>query len=455
MKKTFLAALLCIVLVSACTGAPAESQYLVEGREAFTNQEYSLALQQFKLAIEEHPDSVEAYSLAADILLRKHDYEGTIQLLQEGLQRTGNDVTLRLLIAEAFRNKGEYESALEHYRAAWEADKSSVRAWEGLVRSLAATGRTDELKEVVRTLPDNAPAHIMVQVYVLRGEENAAAALDAVDAGEYENLVTLMKESVQGLDGEQSNLAKTRLAYVMLQTGYHELVIPLMEEVIADNAFYETPYLYRGIALLERNNLTGAEADFRKVLELEPSTRDARLLLIRSLFEQGVTEEPMGIAAGMPVEQFTPEQREFLLDLLIRYEAYETAQGILDKLTAASVEFDNEMRLAALRISIEAGKFDAADQYAAALLDTEESDARYLAWAGYAKFKGGDKNAAVEQFTLAKAADRTNPWIYLFEGELAISNEDYGAAQELLDRAIDLDLGGEVTERAKQLRSQL
>lgn len=453
MKRLITLSLLLVFSISACTGQPVESEYLETGKAAFANHEYSLALQQFKLAIEEQPGNPEGYSLAADILLRKHNYQEVVSLLEQGIMRIDNPADLAVPLAEAYRNLGEYESAVTHYKTGLDVDPGNVTAWEGLVRSLGATGNTDELKAVVANLPDNDPVHQLVKTFVLRDQEDAASMLDGIEAtGTTGDLVEQMQTI---LSEELTNFSKTELAYIMLQAGYPEIIRDVVNEVIADNEFYETPYLYRGAALVSINMPVRAIDNFRKVLELDPDNIDAKILLAQSLYEQDTHEQATDYLRGLDILSLSSDQQEYVLSLLTEYKRFPLASSYIAALEGTEAGLSDDLVLLALQISVENAEFEKADNYSAQLLENADDNAQYLAWAGYVALKEDDKGKAEELFTLAKSADRTNPRIYLFEAELAISNEDYGAAQELLDRAVDLDLNGEITPKATSLRSQL
>ncbi|MFC1852606.1 tetratricopeptide repeat protein, partial [candidate division CSSED10-310 bacterium] len=78
-------------------------------------------------------------------------------------------------IAEAYRNNGEYEHAIEIYKQGLENHPNYISARVSLARTLIAVNRLDEAREelenVVRSVPDNLMGQkLLAEIYVSQGE---------------------------------------------------------------------------------------------------------------------------------------------------------------------------------------------------------------------------------------------------------------------------------------------
>ncbi len=130
-----------------------------------------------------HPRS-EAY----DIGLRAYvsgDYEKTLNYMQQVLQSEPDAPDVQYYIAEAQRQLGQFDQAIEMYEAIIETDSEFAPAYLGRVLAKLAQSPDalveDDLQQLIKLAPDYQPAYLeLASLQVRRGKpEQALETLDA------------------------------------------------------------------------------------------------------------------------------------------------------------------------------------------------------------------------------------------------------------------------------------
>ena len=118
MKKLIL--LLFIFLLTAC-GQSVE-KLNNRGNEAFVEQDYQAALEAYRSAQVEEPDTPEPYYNAANTFYRQDDYQQANLQVQQALRSAENN-----LAQSSFYNLGNTYFQSQHFEQAVEAYKQSLR----------------------------------------------------------------------------------------------------------------------------------------------------------------------------------------------------------------------------------------------------------------------------------------------------------------------------------------
>src|SRR3972149_5585549 len=113
MTKKILSLIFALILLAGCTQT-SENPYLVKGRNYLSSNNYSLALEQFKLAINDDPILTDAYTNAADILIAKGKYAEAKELLLPGSEYALVKANIFIKLAEVESRQLNFDAALSY-----------------------------------------------------------------------------------------------------------------------------------------------------------------------------------------------------------------------------------------------------------------------------------------------------------------------------------------------------
>lgn len=375
----------------ACTQAPHPDALVAAAREAVARRDDASALVQYKNALQQAPEHVEARLGLAELLLRTGDLEGaSIELGRLHAAGAAPDRVVPLL-AKVLVENGDFKRVVQQLASARLEEGAArarlgvelARAWAGLnepARARAAAA------EALRADAGHAPARIL-NVRILAGEGKMAEAAAALDA--------ILRERPE------------------LHDGWH----------------------LRGDLYRFSGDSKAARAAYSKALELAPAYAPAHVALIASAARAGDVPEMKRLAAAM--ESVLPRhpatalvQVEMLLhegdyaqarervQLLLRafpdqeaiLYAAGTAEAGVGNVIQAMAHFGKVLgqnpdhvlaRESMAAAEIRLGQYSRALDTLKPLLSDKEQTARALALAGEAHIKLGSPAAAEAAFQRA------------------------------------------------------
>ena len=163
--------LIALVVGIAIYNTPANrlSRQLDLGNRYLEEQNYEQAIVEFDKAIKIDPMSVEAYLGKAQAYVDLGDIDMTLQTLEEGLERTGNEQIKDRLVecylnqANEYTRKTDYKKALEIYDRLLELDSENIQVDSdlgncllGYLNLLIEQGRYDEVRVIIEKYKDKA-----------------------------------------------------------------------------------------------------------------------------------------------------------------------------------------------------------------------------------------------------------------------------------------------------------
>lgn len=199
----------------------------------------------------------------------------------------------RLMRAEALRDQGDYAGALTTYQQLAAEEKNNVRARHGCALMLLQERRLpdarQELAEVVqqtRAKGETEDLGLMMPMQsIYFGPKKRFVSGYSLPEGAADNVIL---DCLDDLDSDPRNaLAWANIGGALVQLSVPRMALSALDRAAAlDNSLLEVRY-YRGLALRELGDRSGAEKELAAVVAANPLHPRARLELARLLSERG------------------------------------------------------------------------------------------------------------------------------------------------------------------------
>lgn len=452
MKKLILVIIILLTL-SACSPSE-DSQYLQVGRDNLANYEYSLALQNFKLAIAEQPTNPEGYILAADLLIRKNQLDDALELLEMGDNNTKSSL-IKVRIGQIHRIKLNYTQAEQYFREAISFnDENSSAAREGLLKILGVIEKNDDLISEAKQVPSDSDSELLLaKIYLLRDSEDVKPLLSRLSdkaSGTIEEAYEIINEALSKDASQITLFDEVNMSFALMKAGWKEITLPTVSKAISENEYYETPYLYRGIILSQEKRLEEALSDFQKAITLNPDYLEAKINLLALYLEQEDTDSARVLISATDFQtKLSSDQLVFVMDLLTGNNDLESAEMLYIKANPESIT--DKLTILYTKVLAEKKDFETALKFLSDIDPSVLEEINNKVWYARLLYESGDIASAEKEINEIKSIDRANAELFLLEAQIKIDSGLYPDAKQLLERAIDVDFGSSVTIRANEL----
>src|SRR4051812_16234031 len=159
------------VLLAACSRDPAKAsrRYLESGDRYSKSGQFKEAAIEYRNAIKQTPQSVEAHAKLADVSGRANDRETAIRETLQVAELDPGDVSAQVRAGTVFLLAGRFTDARDRAEAALRVDRTAAPAHILLGEALAglhdSTRSEASLREAVRIAPASADAHVALGSY--------------------------------------------------------------------------------------------------------------------------------------------------------------------------------------------------------------------------------------------------------------------------------------------------
>jgi Flp pilus assembly protein TadD len=476
---------------------PTADTYAEAGMWYGDHGKYACAVEAYKAAVQQEPQSAEFLYLLGLNLLRNHNAGDAVKPLQESIEIEPDVLKPHLLLATAFEELSRTADASAEWMAALKIDPHSDIALGGASKSLLAARNFDAVIALLGPQPEGEDQILdLASAYEGAGtpdqatgllrkglEENPTSAAltralitNLVLQAHYQEGAKLAKELIQqhprDLDAQilylhvlvledDEDLAQP-LAHKLLLAKPHDFSVLYLNGVLKnrsgdyaagrtylEQAVQLNPNHYNcrynlGIALANLKNPRGAREQFEKALALgatEPSVRFEYAKVLRTLGETKLAEEQLKLYQQ---EQKDQSDRTLAASKMAQADK-ELANGDPNKAVtlyrdALAVLPQNallnyKLSVALDRIGDTAGEREALQK--AVQIDPDMAIAHHQL--GYLAFSGGDSQTAEAQFREAvrAAPGYTDAWISL---AATLGTESrFPEAQQAVNRALEID----------------
>lgn len=443
------------------------SDYIEQAEKLLAEEYYSKALEQYKLAINADPSNTETYLSAASLYVLKSNDDEAIELLNNGEKNASQPDRLHEMIGRIYFEKNDLENAVLYLEKSNSENKNNTGSAILLVKTYSYFQETDEKAiEVLNNLTGDES----------KGEKNYYLALyhyNEVDkmldylTGDFEDedeeikklisdlLVVVKRFKSEPEDVIQNN---TFLAYEMIKAELYSKAIAILDGLIEENDEYYATYLYRGVCYLSTDSLDKAKDDLKKATEIDPEQLQPWLFLAQVLTKQNNQKEAdEAYQQALTLDKDNEEIRLDYARSLDKFGLYTQARNEYSELV--DLESENKMlyeiELAYLSLDyldeLEEGLSIAKelhDNVVQNKISESELEAEVMDLLGWAYFKNTQNDEALKYM---KQSIDTYPYSAKAHYHFGYLNKEINNlvdAKESLERAIDLDISGDISSMA-------
>lgn len=459
--------------------------YTANGDVLLEQKNYSLALEQYKKAINQAPKEPTGYIKASNIYLLKNDTEQSLKILVEGEKNTSSSDIYIELVKVYTRLKDftkAYDSSLKitnitdrNVSEVFYANINNGKISEAksiLEKYLADTSSTDAKLNLIAGLL-NYTDSIKSKLYLSKA--TVIKEGDSVETTKWvKDLSDTLDKITLDANKEQIDTNTSNIARLMILSKLNGSAISILDEVIKKNSEFDLLYLLRGIAKLQSNDISASKVDLEKATSLNP-IREETLTYLARVYSIEKNVQASGEIYDKAISLY-PNSEPLLVDnynMVLEAGLYSKAEVALKKLIALKTAniLTYKIELAKLYLDKMANYDEVViltdeilnkmPEYQTAN-DTLKAEVElYDIWAKYKK-----SITSKTKYTTAQIVDALNQVIekydksssraylylgYMYFGTITTDDKDVVKATESLNKCIDLDLNNRFTREANEL----
>ena len=223
------------------------------GDTEYRRQEFDSAIENYKNAIQYSPDYTTAYFKLARTYFKLKDYENTKVYLGQNLAIDPNQEQSEKMLGDIFRGTGEPEKAIKHYKQAISINSNYYQAYYSLGTTLLSNGDLENARIALKSSISHEPTYA-----------KAFGALGTVEQelGEYDLAIDNFIQSIK-LDGKSYKI-HYRLASVYNIQKEYENAKKSAKECLNIKRNYAPAYFELGISEKALGNKVAATNAFEK-----------------------------------------------------------------------------------------------------------------------------------------------------------------------------------------------
>lgn len=444
-----------LLVVTGCSLFEQENEFYNRAKDYLAQNEYSLALEQYKLAINRDPQLIAAYTEGADILIAKGKLDDAKALLTSAQSVNGEQEEFDSRLGQISLLQRNFVDCVSYFDKALQSTVQTSYL-VGKTNCQAFSGSSTEILTAVSAVDTSkldTDGKTLVALVVASTDPEQAKTLLAEN-----EQANMLVPAIDGIVAKtDTSFNQAQLAYYALEHNWYGPTFYLADLITTDNSFYEIPYLYKGVAWMRVGDFEQGLTSVRQAEIMVPTSKDVRIALLHGYLATSQLDKLPALLTSLAPQLTTTTEADFrsVIQLLHNYGQHEQALLFLQNYTTTFGSLDQELTLVRLQTLLTTGQFATVKDEAESLLSTNEYDnnikAEITAIYGYALFKTGAKAEGNDQLEAAKTLDATLPVIYLYQAELLIDQSSLEDAEKALNRAIDLDFQGDVADLATKL----
>lgn len=264
----------------------------------------------YRLACQNHPDSVDAHARWARVMARLGHIDEAITAYRQALALYPGDADLLVHFADALVLDNKPSDAVTQYEKALALVSDNLDAHVGLGTALLSMGKLDDaiaqMKRCVELEPDK-PEHLLTlaSTYAQAGRLEDAAkqytlALkindqDATAHGNLGAILAMAGQSDKAIEHYRRALelnpdfadAHNNLGVLLMDSGRYEEASAHLQRAVEINPSYTDARMNLGDAMMHLSRYAQAAEQFTQVLKLQPGRGEAILRLARAWVHSG------------------------------------------------------------------------------------------------------------------------------------------------------------------------
>lgn len=449
------------------------SGIVLEARKYAKKLEFANAVNKYDQALSFDDGNSEIYLGIADIYILKHRFTDAEEVLLSGLKGARDTSLINEYLGELSMRQGKYDASTAYFKKALSANSAQYRSSYLLGLSYVHLGKFDNARDVLAISEDGKEWYVrgalLSAVTYWDDTEKAKSLLREVLDDEVDpTLLSLVEVYVEDLervetleDDAPAVYRDVVLAHGALEAGYSSVVVDKLASYVDDEKNYWDLYLYLGRAAEMELAHEKAQEYLEQAVLLNPSDPYGAWFLARVCVELDKESEMRTMyeraVALSTIEERASIRKEYAINLLSSKQ-YEEFDQQLTALKSEDPDQSAAYDLLYVDSLVERDLVDDARMALDAMSQSELSEdeqAEYSWLKSRTLFLQGEREQAIEWALESVTEVTTDPRFYLLLGTLYFEDGDEDKSKYALERAIDLDLFGEVSAEAMKVLDRI
>jgi tetratricopeptide (TPR) repeat protein len=235
---------------------------MVESEVAMKN--YAAAIQLVEKEIQKDPDRLDLRFALATVLARAGQYDESIKQFQTLVSKNPKSAEYEAKLGEVYRIKGDFNSAIDHFRKASILSPNDVSPLVRVAILLDSVGRRAEAKpiyeQVVRLQPDNPMAL------------NNLAFIKAEEGTDLDQAMSYAQRAKQKVP-QDPNISDT-LGWIYIKKNLSDEAVRLFRELVTKSPNNSTYRYHLAMALFQKGDRASAKDECQTALKNNPSKEE-------------------------------------------------------------------------------------------------------------------------------------------------------------------------------------
>jgi tetratricopeptide (TPR) repeat protein len=444
--------------------------YIKEGDTYLSKKEYSKALEQYKLAINTDPTYAESYIKASDIYILKSNDSEALDLLQKGIPYVVNPDEIYSRIGIILFDQEDIQGAVDALEKSQAINPHNPKSAKNLIKAyIYFPEKKDKAITILSELDISGSEDDLWKNYYLAllSIPDTFKVIQYIDTLKFEGQTDIevniksLQDTVHTIQANPDNKIKNNalFAYELIKAEFYPIALPLLDEIISENDEYYASYMYEGICYLQMKNYDKAVERLSKATVIAPTELQPWIFLAESYVlsnnqQLAIESYEQALALDKTQEQVQYDYAKTLVHFGLYTQAKLEYKKLIELKNTNEMKYKIELSLIDLDYGneIEEGFQNAkevVDNWDGFQTSEKSFRAEALDALGWAFDKKGEKDNALKYISEARDIDPSFALAYYHLGYIYVKIENFSEAQMNLERAIDLDLTGDVSAKAR------
>ena len=259
--------------------------YLKQGNEYLKNKYYNNAIISYQKAIITDSRKDTPYLKLAEIYTLKNNSQNAELILEEGIKNIKDKDNLYLSLGDLLFNQRKYNEAIGiYFQISNEVIERPYKIAEAYYQLNQRAQALAILNEVSENNISNEYFYLKSLFYLFSDSKEALRILKTVNfTGDLEVKTLTLKSLLKNEDSEYNKLL---LAKEIIVQGFPIITINPLQQIISQNPKYRDAYLILGKAYFDNNELSKAETNWQKAIEIDLTYGETYFLLSQLYYTQ-------------------------------------------------------------------------------------------------------------------------------------------------------------------------
>lgn len=431
----------------------------------FEQKEYSKAINGYTQAVEMVNTKKEAFLGITKILLLKNQLSQTAELVEQssGKLDLASQSELYQILADAYLDIGDVDKGLQYANKSLSLNGSSELAKLVSAKARLMNGSQSEVSSILNiqaSSPNYEKAYILklISAYNNMGTIKSLLEENVVVEDEGNKDIVADFQTVSKQNVADTIYISALLSRIYINNGYQKLAIALLEPMKEEISEYPDGLFFLARAYYDIGSYTSC-ISVLKDFPNSNSRYDVYLLLARSSVK---TDDDSGAvkyyksaiaSAGDNSKSIYREYIQYLIEQKQYTQAGDVLKEVAKKYTDAWVDFEYIEYYKAQENTAKVGFYVNKISQRKNLSDSDKK--KYLIEASLYNIDAQKYEEASSLLVQLKEMDEYGPWYYYLYGKMLLETGNTSEAKENLEKSIDYDLDGDISQIAKELLNRV